>query len=198
MKKFLKFLIVIVVIASACFGYYFFYFTKTPLYSLKLIKDAVQTKDIILFEQHVDVDSILDKGYDAVFKYYAKQQKEFDPNSPLVMGFAQMMKPALVGKVAADIKSTIREEFGSTEKKERKVDSNKQEEKISVPKLQLKEVKEEVKHDSDAIVSFVMTNKNGEDMTFRCKMVKIENGEWKINEIMNIGEIIKHCTEKPM
>lgn len=38
-------------------GWYWWYYTKTPAYSLGIIKDSIQKHDVNKFKQHVDLDS---------------------------------------------------------------------------------------------------------------------------------------------
>ena len=57
---------VLVAIVAIALGWYFLYFTKTPVYSLNLAREAVEKHDLNAFKKHVDVDSIIGSGYDDV------------------------------------------------------------------------------------------------------------------------------------
>ena len=56
----------LVAIVAIALGWYFLYFTKTPVYSLNLAREAVEKHDVNAFKKHVDVDSIIGSGYDDV------------------------------------------------------------------------------------------------------------------------------------
>ena len=51
-----------VVLCAALF--YFFYYVRTPVYSMKLIGEAVQKHDLETFERHVDVKHMVEKMFD--------------------------------------------------------------------------------------------------------------------------------------
>ena len=43
--------------------FYFFYWIKTPTYTVGIIKTAIEQKDMTAFEKHVDLDALLGKAY---------------------------------------------------------------------------------------------------------------------------------------
>lgn len=191
-KNSVKGLIACVVFVACGLGYYFLYFIKTPVYSLNLVRESVQKKDIIQFEQHVDINSIIDRGYDKIVAFMMKQQNEIAVDNPYALGFAQLMKPAVVAKFTTEAKNYIQDEFNKTDKHDGKAnDSNKDKAKPQG----IKDIKQEVIHDADAIVSFVAVAKDNTDVQVRCRMEKLANGEWKIIEIMNLDELFQKAME---
>ena len=44
---------VLVAIVAIALGWYFLYFTKTPVYSLNLAREAVEKHDVNAFKKHV-------------------------------------------------------------------------------------------------------------------------------------------------
>ncbi len=192
MKNSVKALIAVAVLVACALGYYFLYFVKTPLYSLKLVGEAIKNKDIIQLEQHVDFHSVIDKGYDKIIVYLMKQQKEFDSDNPYILGFAQIMKPAVVEKYTSELKTMIQKEFDeeTIEQKDKGKSDEKKETKADKKKATVKDFKEEIKHDSDAIVSFVAISKYDDELKIRCRMEKMSSGEWKVIEIVNIDDVL--------
>ncbi len=77
------------------FAFYNLYWVKTPQYSLTLIQKAIQTHDVNSFEQHVNLDSIYNKGIDDLLAASMKGQgiSKMDAFSA---GIIQMLKPNLV------------------------------------------------------------------------------------------------------
>lgn len=192
MKNSVKALIAVVILVACGLGYYFLYFVKTPIYSLGLIKESIQKKDIIQFEQHVDIGSIIDRGYDKIISFMMKQQNEVAADNPYALGFAQLMKPAVVAKFTTEAKNYIQDDFNKTDKHEEKAnDPNKDE----VRPQGIKDIKQEVIHDADAIISFVAVAKDNTDVQVRCRMEKLANGEWRIIEIMNLDELFQKAME---
>ena len=66
MSKKKLFIAALVAVVAIVVGWYFLYFTKTPVYSLNLAREAVEKHDVNAFKKHVDVDSIIGSGYDDV------------------------------------------------------------------------------------------------------------------------------------
>lgn len=191
MKKFPKIFIVAAVAVICGLGYYFLYFVKTPLYSAKLIADAFRNRDILLFEQHVDVHSVVDKGYESFLRHYMQQQNQEVADNLFVMGFAQMLKPVIVEKAVEEINAGIQEHFNG-EKKQQSVTGQQAagtgQSQRKHPRI--KDVTQESCYDNEAVVALLVENDKGEEMKIRCRMEKMSNGEWKVTEIMNLADII--------
>ena len=106
-KKLIAGLLVLVLGALA---FYFLYWTKTPEYSLNLVREAVKNHNTEQFERHVDLDSLLNKGYDDFIAYYLKTEgKDLGGFQALAAGAAQMMKPTLVASLKSEVLKSISE-----------------------------------------------------------------------------------------
>ena len=79
---------VLVAIVAIALGWYFLYFTKTPVYSLNLAREAVEKHDVNAFKKHVDVDSIIGSGYDDVV---AMQLEDPEIKDNPLKGLAEVM-----------------------------------------------------------------------------------------------------------
>ena len=153
-------------------------FTKTPTYSLKIIADAFKKQDLLRFEQHIDIDSIFDKGYSSlIMKYAEKEGKTKDLNEPLVAGLIQMMKPVAINTWKTVVDERIKKTFADNS-------TNKEIDKIKISKL-----KEESVVENNAVVSFEI-EKEKEKHFVKLKMQRLENKEWKITEIINIADFV--------
>ena len=197
MKNSPKAIIAVAVVVICGLGYYFFYFVKTPLYSGKLIADAFRNRDILLFEQHVDVHSIVDKGYENFLRHYMQQQNQKVADNPFTIGFAQMLKPVIVEKAAEEINAGIQEHFSREEKQlsvtGQQADSSGQNQRKHI---KVKDVIQKSCYDNEAVVVLLLENVKGEEMKIRCRMEKLPNGEWKVTEIMNLADIIEKLERK--
>ena len=76
-------------------SFYFFYWTKTPQYSLVQIQKAIQNHDIDTFEKHVDLDSLYSKVVDDFIVEGMKKEKS-GLDQTLAAGFIQLFKPTMV------------------------------------------------------------------------------------------------------
>lgn len=54
------------VLVGAVSGWYFLYYTRTPQYAVKLIRESVNKHDIVTFQDHTDLTRVVEKGYDAI------------------------------------------------------------------------------------------------------------------------------------
>ena len=57
----------LIITILAIVGFYFFYWIKTPVYSINLIREAVKHRNIEAFERHVDLNSVYSKAVDDFF-----------------------------------------------------------------------------------------------------------------------------------
>lgn len=93
-------IILLICIAAGASAWYFLYFTKTPEYSLNIIKDAVEKHDVASFNQHVDLDSLLSRGFDDLLSAMIESDKSMKPEAKqMISGFAQMLKSPITSSV---------------------------------------------------------------------------------------------------
>ena len=96
------------IVVLGALAFYFFYWIKTPQYSLNLIRDAVKSHNTEAFERHVDLDSLLNKGYDDAVAYYLKNEgKDLGGMQALTAGVAQMMKPSMIATWKSDVLNSV-------------------------------------------------------------------------------------------
>ena len=67
-KKIIMAISVVLVAVIAASLFYFFYWIKTPAYSLGLVRTAMEKHDLVQFERHVDLQSVYDRGFDALIQ----------------------------------------------------------------------------------------------------------------------------------
>jgi hypothetical protein len=95
---------VLIILLMSGAGYY--YYTTTPTYSILQIKKSVDTHDVVLFQKHVDIDTLYTRLIDDVMSaQMAKMAGESDGHGWEKMGAAigagmiQMMKPTLISSL---------------------------------------------------------------------------------------------------
>jgi len=94
----------VVAIVAIALGWYFLYFTKTPVYSLNLAREAVEKHDVNAFKKHVDVDSIIGSGYDDVV---AMQLEDPEIKNNPLKGLAEVMFQGLKPKIVPILSNEI-------------------------------------------------------------------------------------------
>ena len=202
-KKLIAGLLVLVLGALA---FYFLYWTKTPEYSLNLVREAVKNHNTEQFERHVDLDSLLNKGYDDFIAYYLKTEgKDLGGFQTLAAGAAQMMKPSLVASLKSEILKSVSEvKEANTPTDTGKQDKTKQQvavlndnaSKIYNKNVEVKGIKTDSQEPGVSIATIALHNKELEkDFDIKLKMNKLENGQWRVKEITNLIPLLDAIKE---
>ena len=64
MKKVILIIGAFILLIILMTGGWFLYYTKTPIYSLGIIKTAIEQHDLETFKEHVDIDTLLNNAID--------------------------------------------------------------------------------------------------------------------------------------
>ena len=104
MSKKKSIIAVLIAVIAIVLGWYFLYFTKTPVYSLNLARESVEKHDVVTFKKHVDVESIVGSGYDDFV--------EVQMNDPLIKdnpfkGFVEVMLKGLKSQIVPALSQEI-------------------------------------------------------------------------------------------
>ena len=86
-----------VVLCAALF--YFFYYTKTPVYSMKLIGEAVQKHDLETFDRHVDVKHMAGRVFDDFVAKESKDKNGSLAGNAFALGLVTALKPVAVSEM---------------------------------------------------------------------------------------------------
>ena len=198
------------IVVLCALAYYFFYWIKTPQYSLNLIRDAVKTHNTEKFERHVDLDTLLNKGYDDVIAYYMKTEgKDLGGFQAIAVGAAQLVKPSVTAALKADILKSVSgdKEIGNDKSsgslnKNQNNQQNQQNQlnnavdKIANNNTEVKDISVIAKEADVSTVAITLFNKDlNKNFDLKLKMNKLENGEWRIKEITNLIELLEHIKE---
>jgi len=179
---------VVVVLCAAAF--YFCYWMKTPTYSLGLIQDAVEAHDVVKFQKHVNLNHLIGKAYDDSITLQEEILGEEIRNDRFTMLLMERMKPAIVNGLENAILSRIegkKHASSSYTSTDSGMFNNLSEEKTEVKNISVKEVQDGVAH-----VALTLNNRN-----ITVKMIELEDGTWRVEEIVNISEFFSE-TEKEM
>ena len=191
-------------------GWYFLYFIKTPVYSLNIVREAVAQHDVNKFNKHVDIDSILNKGFDDAVIAMVDSDKKTDVNTKtFAKGLAQMFKAPVIGMAKEAINRYV-ENGKWQEDADKETDNNSSKTPIKAvgvnpdgfaDKIGLKESKIKdiayTKTDGDiAIVGIkIFDEKINKDFIAEIKMKKLNDGTWQIIEFANLKEYITTIKE---
>lgn len=181
-----------VVLCAALF--YFFYYIKTPVYSMKLIGEAVQKHDLETFERHVDVKHMVGKIYDDYVVMESKDKGSLAGNA-FALGLVNALKPVAVAQIQDAVYSEIAQKNESSQQSKTDVavfERIKQNKNAS----ELKGVSTISKDGDTAIVGIKYHNRKvDKDYTIKVKMEKMSDGKWRAKEAVNLVDIIEQTTK---
>jgi hypothetical protein len=183
MKKFLLLAVLIIL----PLGIYQFW-VNTPYYSLLQIQKSIETKDVYLFEKHVDVDRIIGELINDVARIVLRETNSPNNGSTtfnaaaLQTGFMELIKPG--------IKSLIEEGFqdlwdGDIEESEYLEESDINRAKQWIASAEFDYLRQDGKI-ANVGISFIDPDSQ-EKSIIELKLNKFEN-YWKVTEISNFEE----------
>lgn len=201
-------IMVALIIGGAAF--YFLYWKKTPEQAAANIALAVKQHDVALFNRHVDLDSVLSRGYDDVINVSMEKEDEF--TKMMAMGFAGMLKPAIVTPLKASIMRYVetgkfenqktepqKTETSQSPAKKNRADNFSPKEisdRTGVNDLELKGFTPIKQEGNIAIIGAKLRDKKTEkEIILDLKMKKTEEGIWQLFELSNIGACLKQLDE---
>jgi hypothetical protein len=183
-------------------AWYFFYFVKTPEYSLNIIKESVEKHDIVKFKKHVDLDSSLSRGYDDLILAMVESDKTMPAGGKaFVSGFAQMLKPSVVGALKDGILRFVETGKWEADKKEKQgttkngiqqnINSDEFVEKTGLKNSSFKGNAYTKKDGKMATVGLrIFESEANKELFLDIKMRELDDGSWQIAEISNLKEYI--------
>lgn len=172
-------------------GFYFLYWIKTPVYSLNLVREAIQKHDVQTFEKHVDLDSVYNKVFDDTLLAQEKITGENITSNPFAFAILQAMKPGIVSIIKNETLSEIQNQEQTPAENKSK---NSMQAKLATDlkaksnfkNVEVKDVSTIDKNGDTAIVAIKLYNKKTDkDFDLKLKMTKLEDGSWKVKEITN-------------
>lgn len=181
----------------AYFGYS--YWTSTPEYSLNRIARAIETRDVELFNKHVDVTTLTGRLIDDMLAAATKRDEDEESNEwsklgqELGKGLVTLMKPRLAEIMKEQVEKFIETgDFGKSKEEEIQDGS------VSLPELQKKlgqnltEVKYSKKEGKIALVGIgIFNDRLQTELTLELKMREKEGGYWQLIEFANLSSLLE-------
>lgn len=196
-KKKLIIAIFLVVVAIVV-GWYFIYFTKTPVYSLNLAREAVEKHDVVTFKKHVDMESIISAGYDDMIAVLLEDPEiKNNPFKGLAEVMMQGLKPEVVPVLTNEVYSSIEKEPSNTEvsKEEQQVVED-MKKKAGVNNIEFKDVGSSTVDGNTAVVPITVYDKDMQkEITFNVGLKKLDDGTWQAVKINNFKEFMENVQE---
>lgn len=184
-------------------AFYFFYWTKTPQYSITLIQQAVKNHNVDKFERYVDLDTLYGRAYDDfISKSVVPKNDTEKMASTFATGIMQMFKPTVVSA----LKDATLKEISGTQSIETSAKQQKGDVKEGIKIISdinkntvIKNISVISKESEVANIGITLHDKELEsDFVLKVKMNKLENGEWRVKEITNLIEYLDSVKKTKM
>ena len=205
MNKKRSIIIAALLLIAAIAGWYFLYFTKTPAYSLNLVRESVQKHDVNAFKQHVDVDAFISSTYDDIMEFTI-ENSEFKDN-PLSINFAKgliaMIKPAAAGAIKEELLKAVEKGSWQDEKNTGTTDSTAQKpaapsqsnqivEKSGLKSVGFQGIEYTKKDGTTALVGIKIHEQTlGTSYVLDIQMRELDNGSWQVTGIANLKDYLQ-------
>jgi hypothetical protein len=172
----LAFLFALVVVAA---GGAYWYYTRTPGYSLRQISDALETHDATLFEKHVDVDAVCNAAVDAFLadsRHEAPRDKWDAAGQGVENAIVNLFRSQIVANARREIAKAI-ERGGSVEGRRYllRPGAVQRDGAVATAALWLDE-KDDAAHERSIFVAVRLRDKGG---------------YWQVFEISNLAELVR-------
>lgn len=193
-KKKIVLTAVAAVIVIALLGYW--YWTKTPQYSLKLMQESVAKHDLAAFNKYVDIDSVTSRAIDQLLELKLNDPKDVqdDTTKNFAAGLIKILKPQLVAVAKEEIKTFV--EKGTTELPDNH-NNPKMKELLNTGsgKAEFKGVAYTNKDGKIATVGIDMFYPKLNSTTLLEVKMREMDGYWQIAEISNLASFVKKLEE---
>ena len=193
MSKKKLFIAALVAVVAIVLGWYFLYFTKTPVYSLNLAREAVEKHDVNAFKKHVDMDSIIGSSYDDVVAMQLEDPEiKNSPFKELAEVMFQGLKPKIVPILSNEVYNAIAKQPENSEQNAReKQAADEMKEKTGIKDLEFKSIGSATVDGNSAVVPVTFNSKElNQDVTFNLAMKKLDDGTWQAVKINNFKEFL--------
>ena len=194
------------IIAAAGIGagfWYFRYYTKTPQYAVKMIRESAASHDLKSFQKYVDTDAIVDEACNIFLSELLDSEQSVSVESRGAFGsFVKMFKPPLATGLRSAIYGFVKTgELGKPSEKTDDSDAAVDPARI-LEKTGLKNIEfhgaDDVIHDgadSATVTMRVYQSDVREDFPLKVILKKQEDGSWRAAQIENLSEFIGRVSD---
>lgn len=185
-------------VAVAGGGYYYFHVrTDTPDYAIKAVSRSIDKHDVKEFHRVVNVDSVLDSGYDGFVDGITPPDNATTPDAKeAIKNFTQMLRAPLMLSLKAAIDSYVatgafdeRENIGIMEMIER----------TGLNDLEVRGVKNIELNDANNNEAFadlmLYQPELGREFPMQIVLSRGKDNQWQVTRVQNFQEYVAHITQ---
>ena len=188
----------ILALAFAGGGYYFFHVrTDTPAYALQTVGESIAEHDLKEFHRVVNVDNVLDSGYDGLVDGLTTSSAAPTPDAKeAIKNFTQMLRTPLMLSLKAAIDSYVatgdinaKENVGVMELIERTGLND-----IAVRGVKNVEISDA--NQNEAFADLILYQPElGREFPIQIVLTRGADGQWQVNRVQNFQEYVAQITQ---
>ena len=183
-----KIIIAVIVILAAAAGWDFFYWKNTPAYAAGEIQQAVQHKDLQLFEERVDLRKVYSSALDDSASMLANDGK---PDHRFAAAIIKSLKPQLIDELIRQ--TELKFQSGDTDPKSI---TGKAAQTLTAyagsSALSLTGILNVENNDKGAVANVKLHDKNlNKDFIWKVQLEKDINGNWAATKVLNVKEYLQ-------
>ena len=186
-----KIVIGVLVVVLCALAYYFMVWTKTPIYSLNLVREAVKKHDVVQFRKHVDMDSLYGKAIEDTIIAIDKIEGTNVMSNPFASGIVQILKEPAVNVLKAETLEYIAGDRENNPVSEADQFAEELKEKADTENIEVKDVSVIKEQGNRAEVAIKVYNSRlDKNFIIKVKMSKLVDGYWRIKEFSNLVDFL--------
>lgn len=179
-----------IVVILCAVAFYFCYWTKTPTYSIGIIRDAVASHDVIKFQKHVNTKNLLSEAFDSILIAQEKITGESLRHNRFAMAIVMNLKPGIIDELEDELIDAVEGKSGESDKKELGI-VNGAVDNVKQAEIEIKDMTVKNSGDGLAYVDLKIYVLSVEkDMIMTVKMSELEDGTWRAEEITNLDDFL--------
>lgn len=190
-------IIIGLIIAVLCgLAFYFFYWIKTPIYSLNLIRESVEKHDVVQFKKHVDMDTFYSKAIEDTVIAVDKIEGTNIMSNPFASSIIEILKEPAVDVLKKETIEYVKGNEAEEPVAEADRFAEELKEKADTENMELKDVSVVEEKGNRAIIALKVYNKQlDKNFTLNVKMSKLVDGTWRLKEITNLVDFLVEVDE---
>lgn len=187
MTKNIKLALIFTLVITLGVLFYFLYWTKTPAYSLQLIRTSIEKHDLVTFEKHVDIDTLMSHGFDDFLKSQVKNEDDLK----MAQNFAAMIKPGFVDALKNALKEYVQTGASDDKKEGKETPATAVKNKTKLDSLQYKSSSTISKEGKNAVVEILFHDPQlSKDFALKLRMTELEDRTWRLVQLENLADFI--------
>jgi hypothetical protein len=179
-----------IVVILCAVAFYFCYWTKTPTYSIGIVREAIASHDVIKFQKHVNTKNLLSEAFDSILVAQEEITGESFRHNRFAMAIVANIKPSIVDALEDELIDAVEGKAGEPKKKDMGIVDGAVD-NVKNAEMEIKSMS--VKNSSDGLAYVdlnVYVPAAEQELVMTVKMSELADGTWRVEEITNLDDFL--------